>query len=82
MGIYTRKDTTSLAQHTRVRPPQSASDIFLAGGSTGILLIHGLGGTPVELKLVARGLHAAGYTVHCCTLAGHCGTESYLANTC
>jgi carboxylesterase len=35
-----------------------------AGGPVGVLLIHGLGGTPVELKVVARGLHKAGFTVH------------------
>lgn len=48
------------------------------GGSTGFLLIHGLGGTPVELRFVAQGLARAGYTVHCCQLAGHCQTEEEL----
>jgi pimeloyl-ACP methyl ester carboxylesterase len=52
-----------------------------AGGPVGVLLIHGLGGTPVELKVVARGLHKAGFTVHCCQLAGHCGTEEDLLAT-
>ena len=48
------------------------------GNSTGVLLIHGLGGTPVEMRSVAKGLNRAGYTVHCCQLAGHCGTETEL----
>ena len=48
------------------------------GGQTGFLLIHGLGGTPVELRFVAQGLARAGYTVHCCQLAGHCQTEEEL----
>ena len=52
--------------------------IFLQGGGCGVLLIHGLGGTPVELRSVAKGLHAAGYTVLCCQLAGHCGSEADL----
>lgn len=49
-----------------------------AGNGTGFLLIHGLGGTPVELRLVARALHRAGHTVHCPQLAGHCAGESEL----
>jgi carboxylesterase len=44
------------------------------GGPVGVLLIHGLGGTPVEMRFVAIGLARAGYTVHCPQLAGHCGT--------
>jgi carboxylesterase len=55
--------------------------ITLPGGPVGVLLIHGLGGTPVELKVVAKGLNKAGFTVHCCQLAGHCGTEEDLLAT-
>jgi len=51
---------------------------FLPGGRVGVLLIHGLGGTPVELRFVAQGLARAGYTVYCCQLAGHCGTPEEL----
>jgi carboxylesterase len=47
---------------------------FHAGGRIGFLLIHGLGGTPVELRFVAQGLARAGHTVYCCQLAGHCGS--------
>jgi carboxylesterase len=50
-------------------------------GRTGVLLIHGLGGTPLELKAVARGLAARGLTVSCCQLAGHCKTEEDLLTT-
>ena len=55
--------------------------IFFEGGKTGILLIHGLGGTPAELKVVAAGLRKEGFTVSCCKLAGHCGTEEDLIET-
>jgi carboxylesterase len=47
----------------------------------GVLLLHGLGGTPLELKTVARGLSAYGFTVSCPQLAGHCGTEKNLLAT-
>ena len=52
-----------------------------AGGRVGFLLIHGLGGTPMELRYVARGLARAGYTVHVPQLAGHCGSEDDLKAT-
>jgi carboxylesterase len=54
---------------------------FHAGGRVGFLLIHGLGGTPVEMRFVAQGLARAGYTVHCCQLAGHCSTVEDLRNS-
>jgi carboxylesterase len=53
----------------------------IGDGPTGFLLIHGLGGTPLELKFVAKGLARHGFTVHCPQLAGHCGDESDLLAT-
>ncbi|MCL2020847.1 MAG: alpha/beta fold hydrolase [Betaproteobacteria bacterium] len=50
-------------------------------GSAGVLLIHGLTGTPNELRFVARGLKAAGFEAECVRLAGHCGTEADLLAT-
>ena len=47
---------------------------FHQGGRVGFLLIHGLGGTPVELSFVAQRLARAGFTVYCCQLAGHCSS--------
>lgn len=55
----------------------------IPGGRTGVLLIHGLCGTPAEMRFVALGLARAGYTVHCPTLAGHGGTRAdIVATTC
>ena len=51
------------------------------GGPVGFLLIHGLGGTPAELRFVARGLARAGHTVLCPQLAGHCGSFEDLRAT-
>ncbi len=50
----------------------------IKGGRVGILLLHRLCGTPVEMRFVANGLAAEGYTVLCPMLAGHCGTEAEL----
>jgi carboxylesterase len=55
--------------------------IRFSGGARGFLLIHGLGGTPKEMRYVAQGLARAGHTVHVPQLAGHCGTASDLKAT-
>jgi carboxylesterase len=57
------------------------NEINLAGGPTGFLLLHGLGGTPVELRYLGQGLHRAGYTVMCPQLAGHGGSDILLGAT-
>ena len=36
---------------------------FLPGNKNGVLLIHGLTGTPNEMRILANGLHKAGFTV-------------------
>jgi len=51
---------------------------YMRGGRVGVLLMHGLGGTPIEMRFIAQGLARAGHTVHCCQLAGHCGTPEEL----
>ena len=58
-----------------------SSDYFLPGGRRGVLLIHGLTGTPAEMRFVAKGLNASGFSVYGMQLAGHCGTEADLLAT-
>jgi carboxylesterase len=53
----------------------------IAGGKVGVLLIHGLCGTPAEVRYVATGLGRAGYTVHCPQLAGHGGSREDIVQT-
>lgn len=50
----------------------------IAGGPIGVLLLHGLCGTPAELRYLANALARQGYTVHCPMLAGHGGSASLL----
>ncbi|EPG38240.1 carboxylesterase [Acinetobacter colistiniresistens] len=54
---------------------------FLSGNRTGILLIHGLTGTPNEMRGIARTFHQAGYSVSGVQLAGHCGDVQDLVNS-
>lgn len=54
---------------------------FFKGGRAGVLLIHGLTGTPTEMQILGKGLHKAGFTVYGMQLAGHCGDEDDLLAT-
>ncbi|MGO4701193.1 alpha/beta hydrolase [Dyella sp. 2RAB6] len=53
----------------------------LEGGRAGVMLIHGLTGTPTEMRLVGRGLNRAGFDVYGMQLAGHCGDVDDLIAT-
>jgi len=57
------------------------SEFHLRGGRAGVLLIHGLTGTPAEMRFVGNGLNRAGFTVLGVQLAGHCGDEADLLAT-
>jgi carboxylesterase len=59
----------------------SDTSFKIKGGKVGILLLHRLCGTPVEMRFVANGLAKQGYTVHCPKLAGHCGSEDEIKAT-
>ncbi len=56
-------------------------EFVMRAGPVGVLLIHGLTGTPSEMRFVAKGLHRAGFTVYGMKLAGHCGTADDLLTT-
>jgi len=54
---------------------------YVRGSKVGVLLIHGLCGTPTEMRFVANGIARTGATVHCPQLAGHCGSEEDIKAT-
>lgn len=53
-------------------------DMVIPGGRCGVLLIHSLGGNPIELRFVAQSLARQGYTVHCPMLQGLAGGTDVL----
>lgn len=57
------------------------ADFQYQGGRSGVLLVHGLTGTPAEMRLLGKRLHRQGFTVHGVQLAGHCGDEDDLLAT-
>lgn len=66
---------TTTAQTTSKDLGSKDRGLRFEGGKVGILLLHGLCGTPAEMRFVAMGLARAGYTVHVPQLAGH-GAEN------
>jgi carboxylesterase len=55
--------------------------INLDGGKSGVVLVHGVTGSPLELKYLAKELNSAGYTVKVPCLAGHEGDINKLKKT-
>ena len=55
-------------------PARVDRGIFYEGNRIGVLLVHGMSGTPVEMRFIANGFAREGYTVACPQLAGHCET--------
>ena len=47
-------------------------------GEDAVLLVHGLTGTPAEMRSLAKKLQQQGFSVMCPRLAGHCGSISEL----
>jgi len=66
----------STAQNNPHRPglPIDTGEFFLAGARTSVLLIHGLSGTPFEMRFLGERLNASGARVYGVRLAGHAGT--------
>lgn len=60
---------------------QGRYDVFEKRGNAGVLLAHGITGAPAEMKPLVRTLAAAGFTVACPQLAGHCSTLKELKQT-
>ena len=66
----------------KLLPSSNKHSFFLRGSSEkGVLLVHGLTGSPVEMKYIGKQLHKRGFTVYAPTLAGHCRDEAALLAT-
>ena len=57
------------------------SPLSIAGDARGVLCLHGITGTPFEIRPLAEALGAKGCTVIAPQLAGHCGTLRDLADS-
>lgn len=59
-------------------PHLDGRPFYWEGGSTGVLLLHGLTATTAEVRLLAEQLHAEGYTISAPLLPGHGTTPEEL----
>jgi carboxylesterase len=71
----------SLSDQVCVTPHEFLLEGHGTHARTGVMLIHGMTGTPNEMRLLAKGLHKQGFTVYAVQLAGHCGTVDDLVGT-
>nr|WP_315465248.1 alpha/beta fold hydrolase [uncultured Rhodoferax sp.] len=66
-------------------PCVTEHEFFFTGAGpyarTGVLLVHGLTGTPQEMRMLGKALQRAGFTVYGVQLAGHCGNHEDLVRT-
>lgn len=60
---------------------RTAAAYQLGHGGQGILLIHGFCGSPAQMRFLAEGLHAAGFTVRVPLLPGHGTTVRNMRST-
>jgi carboxylesterase len=75
MGNSSRQDPDSILQRV------DTSEFFFPGSGVSALLIHGLTGTPYEMRFPAQRLASAGVRVRGVRLAGHARTPEDLALT-
>jgi carboxylesterase len=54
--------------------PKNFNFLLKGSNSKAILLIHGITGTPSEMRYLGKSLNKAGYTIYCNTLPRHCST--------
>lgn len=67
-----------MTSESKIQDLLGPSGFFEKRGEIGILLIHGLTGTPTEMRHFGRQLSRKGFTVACPQLAGHCGSVATL----
>jgi carboxylesterase len=86
MGNSSRQDSDSIPPRPDTRPDTrvdtvDTSEFFFPGSGVSALLIHGLTGTPYEMRFPGEQLASAGVRVRGVRLAGHARTPEDLAAT-
>ncbi|MDD5436700.1 MAG: alpha/beta fold hydrolase, partial [Candidatus Omnitrophica bacterium] len=72
MSVIFSFDTKNFKRHKPKNVPSNGKGLFFPGDNgSAVVLIHGLTGTPNEMKYLATYLNKRGYTVICPKLANH-----------
>jgi carboxylesterase len=67
-------NASSEAEMTKLKQLLGPTGFYEPRGKDAVLLIHGLTGTPAEMRHLARKLRRKGFSVMVPQLAGHCGS--------
>lgn len=79
---FSTRNSKNFLENLVENSPENENDIFMPGSQIGVLLIHGLSGTPQEMKSLGKKLNDFGFSVYIPCLAGHCGSpEDLLIST-
>ena len=82
MSVVFSLDLKSFITEDKAGPSSTGSGFSLKGeGDATAILIHGLTGTPNEMKYLANHLNKSGYSVICPCLANHGGSIRVLKNS-
>jgi len=82
MSVKFSFDLNNFKKHKPLRTSSGDKGIFLKGDNgSAVILVHGLTGTPNEMKYLATYLNKRGYTVVCPKLANHDESIWVLKNT-
>ncbi len=76
-----QSESEAALQSLCLTPNEFVMPGFGPAARTGVLLVHGLTGTPAEMRVLAKGLNRQGFTVYAVQLAGHCGVMEDLVHT-
>lgn len=87
-SVMQKTQSISELIHPLKKKPASSIDALLGSvgfierkGEVGVLLVHGLTGTPTEMKQFGKVIARQGFVVACPELAGHCATIESLTET-
>jgi len=64
--------------NTAIQASLGPTGFYLHRGKDAVLLVHGLTGTPAEMRFMATSLKNQGFSVMCPQLSGHCGSVAEL----
>ncbi len=79
--LISKESALEIKSHNKIDELLGPIGFIERKGKVGVLLVHGLTGTPTEMKQFGKTIARQGFTVACPELAGHCATIEALTAT-